>query len=593
MVVSTMRLTNEQRDAVGCDSSVFLTACPGSGKTSVITAKLGRCLEEVESTPRSVACITYTNAAVHEIESRVRRSLGVRDEWALDISTIHAFCLNNIFRPYSHRLPHFQHGFKVIGQDSEEFESLVQETRSAFSKRATGRDTDEFGQLRITAEKLTVGAPIVSGTISPAEASHFWRLMYERRQVDFASLLYHSLTLCLTYPEICDHLSARFAWILVDEFQDTTDLQVAIFEEVHRRGNTKFFLVGDLYQSIFGFAGAAPALAESFAERIGALRDFALSGNFRSAPAIIDDANAIFPRVPAMTAEGRHKGLALQTELVIASNPTQAVTDCFLPRIAELGIPLGESAVLANSWFKLMPIAKELRIRGIPVLGPGARPYRRQRLFATVAERICGHLCEPDFEALVGVERSLYDMILEVTNRAPHRLFTYDGRRLIYQILSDAANARDRSAGGMEFLYLLAARVSAHLLTENYIRTPEAETLRESVEEMERDVRKNNIDPESLSIEEMGILARPKRAVKLLTFHAAKGREFSAVAMVDLNEGSIPFYQLRTEEEFAEAQRLFYVGLTRAQKYLMYAPDTRDYRNTPSRFVGTGFLGKQ
>ncbi|WYX28382.1 UvrD-helicase domain-containing protein [Achromobacter denitrificans] len=129
-----MKLTEEQRKAVECESSVFLTACPGSGKTRVITAKLGRCLEQVESSPRGVACITYTNAAVHEIEARVRRSLSVREAWALDISTIHSFCLNNIFRPYSHRLPHFQQGFKVIGQDSEEFEELVAETRSAFKK---------------------------------------------------------------------------------------------------------------------------------------------------------------------------------------------------------------------------------------------------------------------------------------------------------------------------------------------------------------------------------------------------------------------------------------------------------------------------
>lgn len=587
-----MRLTEEQRVAVECENSVFLTACPGSGKTRVITAKLGRCLEEAESTPRGVACITYTNAAVHEIETRVRRSLGVRDAWALDISTIHSFCLNNIFRPYSHRLPHFQHGFKVIGQDSEDFETLVAQTRSAFKKGATGRDIDDFSQLRRNAEEVVVGPPILSGSISLEEATYFWQRMHERQQVDFASLLFYSLRLCLVYPEICDHLSARFAWILVDEFQDTTDLQVAIFKEIHRRGNTKFFLVGDLCQSIFGFAGAAPALAESFARHIEAHRGLALSANFRSTPAIIADGNLIFPRTIPMKPEGLHKGLSLSTELIVANNPTHAVTNFFLPRIAELGIALGESAILANSWFKLIPIAKELRAQGVPVLGPGARPYRRQRIFATVAERICGHLCEPDFEALVGVERSIYDMLLEITNRPPHRLLTYNGRRLIYEVLADAANARDHSPCGMEFLYSLAARASERLLADSYIRAPEAAMIRESVEEMEHDIRKNKIAPESLSIEEMGILARPKRAVKLLTFHAAKGREFGAVAMVDLNEGSIPFYQLKTEEEFAEAQRLFYVGLTRAQKYLLYAPDTRDYRNRPSRFVGAGFLGK-
>lgn len=587
-----MKLTEEQRKAVECETSVFLTACPGSGKTRVITAKLGRCLEQVESSPRGVACITYTNAAVHEIEARVRRSLSVREAWALDISTIHSFCLNNIFRPYSHRLPHFQQGFKVIGQDSEEFEELVAETRSAFKKSVIARDTDDFSQLRRGTKNIIAGAPIASGSISTEEAIYFWQLMYERQQVDFASLLFFSLRLCLVYPEICDHLSARFAWILVDEFQDTTDLQVAIFKEIHKRGNTKFFLVGDLCQSIFGFAGAAPAQAESFAKHIGAQRGLELSANFRSSPAIIDDGNRIFPRAIPMRPEGSYKELALPTELIIGNDPTHAVTDFFLPRIAELGVTLGESAVLASSWFKLIPIAKELRARGVPVVGPGARPYRRQRLFATVAERICGHLCEPDFEALVGVERSIYDLVLETSNRPPQRILTYEGRRLIYEILADAANARDHSSGGMEFLYSLAARASERLLANSYIRAPEAEMILESVAEMERDIQKNKIAPESLSIEDMGILARPKRAVKLLTFHAAKGREFGAVAMVDLNEGSIPFYQLKTEEELAEAQRLFYVGLTRAQKYLLYAPDTRDFRNRPSRFVSAGFLEK-
>jgi len=587
-----MTLTDEQHLAVECESSAFLTACPGSGKTRVIAAKLGRCLEEVESTPRGIACITYTNAAVHEIETRVRRSLGMREAWALDISTIHSFCLNNIFRPYSHRLLSFQRGFKLIGQDSEEFEALVEETRAAFGKSATGRDTDEFSQLRYNEDGEPVGPPVASGSISAEEALHFWHLMHERRQLDFASLLFYSLRLCLAHPEICDHLSARFAWILVDEFQDTTDLQVAIFKEIHRRRNTKFFLVGDLYQSIFGFAGAVPVLAEGFAQYIGARRDLSLSANFRSSPAIVTDGELIFPRTPPMRAEGPNKRLAVATELVIAASPTQAVTEFFLPRIAELGITYGQSAVLASSWFKLIPIAKELRARGVPVLGPGARPYRRQRIFATFAERICGHLIEPDFEALVGVERALYDMIWEATNRAPQGLFTYAGRRVVYQILADAANARDNTAAGMEFLYSLAARVSERLLVENYFHAAEIELLRESVVEMEHDVRRNNIAPETLSIEDLGILARPKRAVKLLTFHAAKGREFSAVAMVDLNEGSIPFYQARIKEELDEAQRLFYVGITRAEKYLVYAPDTRDHRNRPSRFVGVNFLGK-
>lgn len=586
-----MKLTAEQQAAVNCQQSVFLTACPGSGKTRTITAKLGHCLEEVEGTPRAVACITYTNAAVHEIETRVRHSLSLREMWALDISTIHAFCLNNIFRPYAHKFDVFGKGFKVIGQDSEEFEELVGLTRTAHGKKPVARDVDEFSQLRHDINGAILGVPVTTGSITVAEAQDFWKLMYERGLIDFSSILFLSYQLCLQFPEICDHLSARFAWILVDEFQDTTDLQTAIFSEIYRRGNTRFFLVGDLCQSIFSFAGASPALAEAFAMQIGARRDFSLSANFRSSQLIVNDAERIFQRTPPMVAEGRYKNSNLVTEYHHAANPTAAITDHFLPRLQQLQIGLGDAAILASSWFKLIPIAKALRAQGLPVLGPGARPYKRQRLFAVLAERICGHLCEPDFEALVGVERALYETLLEVTNRAPVGLFSYEGRRLVLQILTDAQNVVENSRLGSELLYALAARVSERLVADEFLHVQEADMLRASVVEMEADMRRNKVDPDTLTADELGILARPKRAMKLLTFHAAKGREFAAVALVDLNEGSIPFYQAQTVEEFEEARRLFYVGLTRAEKYLMYAPDSRDYRNTPTRFLRQGYLG--
>ena len=65
-----MTLTAEQRDAVRCNDDLMLTACPGSGKTRVIISELSRAIDDVRDTPRAVACITYTNAAVQEIEAR-------------------------------------------------------------------------------------------------------------------------------------------------------------------------------------------------------------------------------------------------------------------------------------------------------------------------------------------------------------------------------------------------------------------------------------------------------------------------------------------------------------------------------------------
>ena len=88
-------LTGEQLQAVRCDEDVLLTACPGSGKTRVIISKLTRAIEGVRETPRAVACITYTNAAVHEIERRLRHHIQPGDDRYFDICTIHSLGSNS------------------------------------------------------------------------------------------------------------------------------------------------------------------------------------------------------------------------------------------------------------------------------------------------------------------------------------------------------------------------------------------------------------------------------------------------------------------------------------------------------------------
>jgi DNA helicase-2/ATP-dependent DNA helicase PcrA len=108
---------------------------------------------------------------------------------------------------------------------------------------------------------------------------------------------------------------------------------------------------------------------------------------------------------------------------------------------------------------------------------------------------------------------------------------------------------------------------------------------------MKADMRNNHIDLENLTMDDLGIYASPDAALKLSTLHNAKGREYQAVAMMDLHEGRIPFYQAETAEEFEEAKRLFYVGVTRAKRFLLYVTDNSHPRNQPSRFLGDEGVG--
>jgi DNA helicase-2/ATP-dependent DNA helicase PcrA len=104
-------------------------------------------------------------------------------------------------------------------------------------------------------------------------------------------------------------------------------------------------------------------------------------------------------------------------------------------------------------------------------------------------------------------------------------------------------------------------------------------------------MRNNRVDLANLTIDDLGIYASPDAALKLSTLHNAKGREYQAVVMMDLHEGRIPFYQAETAEEFEEAKRLFYVGVTRAKRFLLYVTDNSHPRNQPSRFLGDGGVG--
>ena len=365
-------------------------------------------------------------------------------------------------------------------------------------------------------------------------------------------------------------VSAKFAWILVDEFQDTTDLQVEILALIAGAKRTRFLLVGDPCQSIFRFAGARPDLAQQFAERIAARTDKQLSGNFRSSAPIIAHANILYPRTPPMTAVGCAKKYVEIPFWQHGSSAFNVMTDYFLPAIEALQIPMGESAVLAPTWYSLFPLGRRLRAYGVSIVGPGARPYRRNRQFAPLAEQVCGYLMEPKPDSIVGVERTLFNTLLDVTGRPYFDMFSYRGRVTVFKLLDCARKLHQLHGGGIGWLEAAARAFSEVLVSEEYLTAVDQDIFAMSVEEMKTDMRNNKVDLANLTIDDLGIYASPDSALKLATLHNAKGREYQAVAMIDLHEGRIPFYQARTAEDFEEAKRLFYVGVTRAKRYLLY-----------------------
>ena len=584
-----MSLTAEQKDAARCAENLMLTACPGSGKTRVIVSKLSRAISAVRDTPRAVACITYTNAAVHEIESRLRHHIQPGDDTHYDICTIHSFCLNHIFRPFCHLIRGYKDGFKVLTPDSTEFERHVTATCAMYNRHnLTFRDFQEFTELRTNVKGEPVGQALEHGGLTPDMARSYWIRIREAGFVDFSNIIYFSYLLLQKRPEILSYVSAKFAWILVDEFQDTTDLQVEILSLIADSDRTRFLLVGDPCQSIFRFAGARPDLADQFAKRIGARTNLQLSGNFRSSPPIIAHANVLYPRTPAMKSVGDTKKCSDMPTWQHGDTAFEVIADHFLPTLESLNIPLGDAAILAPTWYSLFPLGRLLREYGVSIVGPGARPYRRSRLFAPLAEQVCAYLMERDPDIIVSIERTLFNTVLNATGRTYFKIFSYPGRVVVFRLLDSARQLHNVHMDCIAWLDAAACAFSDILIDEEYLSPQENYLFAMSVEEMKADMSNNKVDVANLTIADLGIYASPDTALKLSTLHNSKGREYRAVAMIDLHEGRIPYYQASTDEEIEDAKRLFYVGVTRAEQFLLYATDNSDHRNVPTRFLRAG-----
>ncbi|MEY9328302.1 superfamily I DNA/RNA helicase [Sinorhizobium fredii] len=368
-------------------------------------------------------------------------------------------------------------------------------------------------------------------------------------------------------------------------------MQVEILALISGDKRTRFLLVGDPCQSIFGFAGARPDLAEQFANRIAARTDKQLSGNFRSSPPIIAHANALYARTPPMTVVGCARKYTEQPVWQHGASAFTVITDYFLPALEALEIPVGDAAILAPTWYSLFPLGRRLREYGVSIVGPGARPYRRNRQFAPLAEQVCGYLMEPRPDAIAGIERTLFNTLLDVTGRPYFDIFSYRGRTIVFRFLQHAQQLHQVHMGGIAWLEAAAGAFAQVLIDEEYLSISDRDVFAVSVEEMKTDMRNNKVDLANLAIDDLGIYASPNAALKLATLHNAKGREYMAVAMIDLHEGRIPFYQARSAEELEEAKRLFYVGVTRAQRFLLYVTDDSQARNGPTRFLGRTGVG--
>ena len=573
-----MRLTPAQRAAVDEEHrNVLVIACPGSGKTRTIVARLIRAIELVRDTPRRVACITYTNAGANEIERRVRHCVSGADADYCDIGTIHAFCLRSILRLFHGRIAGYESGLAVAPPDSEPFERAASAAALSTGLGTAVRTADFEGVRR-----GVNGEPLIPTDTALTEECviGFWQLLQQDGYVDFPSITYYAFWLLAEYSHLARTVSSRFREILIDEMQDTDSLQVQLLMQLADVGRSRFVLVGDPLQSILGFAGAEPERMFELAQHINARDDFVLNDNWRSSDWIVQVADAIGPRDTPMQASGPDRDYDATPQLVVANSGIDAVVGAFLPLLDREGIDIADAAVLAPAWYLLIPIAQELRRLGVAVSGPGSRPYnRRGRLLTGLLENVCACVETTRPHLLPKIQYEMLDILQRIDGVTRFEVWARPGRLAATRLIFRARELREQHSTAIPWIEQAAGAFGRVMVEHGLLRPAGVDELVQAGNAIVADIRANrNIDPEELGVEDLGTFANPDGSLRLLTLHSAKGREFDAVCIVDLQEGRMP----HPRGSIDESRRVLYVGVTRPRKVLLLS-HRRD--STRSRFL--------
>lgn len=302
-------LNDKQREAVAAPrSNLLVLAGAGSGKTRVLVHRIAWLMSVENCSPYSIMAVTFTNKAAAEMRHRIGQLMGT-SQGGMWVGTFHGL---------AHRLLRAHHMDANLPQD---FQILDSEDQLRLLKRlikAMNLDEKQWPPRQamwyINSQKDEGLRPHhIQSYGNPVEQT--WQKVYQAYQeacdraglVDFAELLLRAHELWLNKPHILQHYRERFTNILVDEFQDTNNIQYAWIRLL--AGDTgKVMIVGDDDQSIYGWRGAQVENIQRFLNDFPGAETIRLEQNYRSTQNILDAANAVIRHN-----EGR-KGKTLWTE---------------------------------------------------------------------------------------------------------------------------------------------------------------------------------------------------------------------------------------------------------------------------------------
>lgn len=611
------------------EGPLLILAGAGSGKTTVLINRIAYTIDQSLAKPWQILAITFTNKAAGELKERLTAMLGDTggDVWA---ATFHSTCAR-ILRRDGDRIGYSSH-FTVY--DTDDSKRLVKDCQKALNI-----DDKMISHKSILSEISHAKDSMLSPADYQAAAGSDFRLakigavyeLYQKRlreadAMDFDDLLGNTVELFRQCPDVLEYYQNRFRYIMVDEYQDTNQVQYE-FVRLLAGKSKNLCVVGDDDQSIYKFRGATIENIMSFEKSYPNAKVIRLEQNYRSTKNILNAANAVISN------NEERKGKTLWTEnpegdkiqIHTSSNEQDEagfVATTILEQIAK-GRKYSDFAVLYRMNSQSNILEKVFVKSGIPyrIIG-GHRFYERREIRDMIAylsvinnpsdeirlRRIVNQpkrsIGDKTIATASEIAGALGESLLEVLGRADE----FDSLRrasvklkAFYDMMQELIDANDDESVSLHELYELILEKTGYIEALRGEKE-EAETRIENINELASNLLKfqeENGEEATLSafLEEVSLMTdidnydETADTVVMMTMHSAKGLEFPVVFLPGFEEGIFPGLQaIYDPNEIQEERRLCYVAITRAKEslYLLNADSRMLFgstsRNRPSRF---------
>jgi DNA helicase-2/ATP-dependent DNA helicase PcrA len=624
-------LTEPQRQAVThVEGPLLVLAGAGSGKTRVVTRRVAHLVLEVGIPPWNVLAITFTNKAAGEMRERVKQLVSERQGNAIVVATFHSLC-SRLLRQYRDRL-NLKSSFSIY--DTADQQKAMKQALEATEVSSSNFPPSKVLHTISNAKNELIGPEDFAKTAYDFYSKSVAKLYAKYQQIleknnamDFDDLLMKTVHLLRDHPDVLNELRERFAYLLIDEYQDTNHAQFVLAHALAAE-HRNICATGDPDQSIYGWRGANISNILEFETHYPNATVVRLEQNYRSTKSILGVADKLIQQ----NRRRKHKSLWTDNEagdavrVVVCHDErreAQMVVDWFMDLHIKRGIPWSGLAVFyrTNSLSRVMEDA--LRTANVPYqIARGTSFYQRKEIKDAISyfRTIANPEDEVNLVRIINLPARGISSA-SVKSMQAHAVARHVDLNWIVHHPDDLGTLNTRAVNSIKtFAQLLDSWRRGDFNPPDSpptLRTFVERVLRESG--LEDHYRNDKSDPDGDRIDNLGELVSAAQqfedelqgeyeyvegdltdrsdlnlavkldmwleqialvsdidslndsegAVTLMTLHAAKGLEFPAVAMIGVEDGLLPHERsIQESNNVEEERRLCFVGITRAQRLL-------------------------